>query len=102
MLARFLSGLPHGAYFGVGAVFAADLVTVDRRTWAVAMMLIGLSVANVIGVPVTTVLGQAARLAGAVPGGRADRRGHRARGLALGAVPARRSAAHRCSASCPR
>ena len=58
MLARFLSGLPHGAYFGVGAVVAASLVTVDRRTWAVSMMLIGLSVANVIGVPVTTVLGQ--------------------------------------------
>src|SRR6476661_2355537 len=36
MLARFLSGLPHGAYFGVGAVVAASLVSRDRRTWAVS------------------------------------------------------------------
>ena len=58
MVARFLSGLPHGAYFGVGAVVAASLVSRDRRTWAVSMMLIGLTVANVIGVPLTTMLGQ--------------------------------------------
>ncbi len=58
MGARFLSGMPHGAFFGIGAVVAASLVPKERRTWAVAMMLIGLGVANVVGVPLTTVLGQ--------------------------------------------
>ncbi len=41
MLARFLSGLPHGAFFGIGAVVAASLVPKHRRTWAVSMMLAG-------------------------------------------------------------
>ena len=58
MLARFLSGLPHGAFFGIGAVVAASLVPKHRRTWAVSMMLAGLTVANIIGVPVTTWVGQ--------------------------------------------
>jgi MFS transporter, DHA1 family, inner membrane transport protein len=58
MLARFLSGLPHGAYFGVGALVAASLVPSHRRTWAVSMMLTGLTVANIVGVPLTTRLGQ--------------------------------------------
>lgn len=58
MGARFLSGLPHGAFFGIGSVVAASLVPRERRTQAVAMMLIGLGVANVLGVPLTTVLGQ--------------------------------------------
>nr|WP_270887921.1 MFS transporter [Pedococcus sp. 5OH_020] len=59
MVARFLSGLPHGAYFGVGALVAASLVPAHRRTWAVSMMIAGLTVANIVGVPVTTRLGQA-------------------------------------------
>lgn len=59
MAARFLSGLPHGAYFGVGSLVAASLVPVHRRTWAVSMMIAGLTVANIVGVPVTTRLGQA-------------------------------------------
>jgi len=58
MGARFLSGMPHGAFFGIGSVVAASLVSKERRTWAVAMMLIGLGVANVVGVPLTTLLGQ--------------------------------------------
>lgn len=58
MLARFLSGLPHGAFFGIGAVVAASLVPVHRRTWAVSMVLAGLTVANIVGVPLTTWLGQ--------------------------------------------
>ncbi|MEP6631148.1 MAG: MFS transporter, partial [Lapillicoccus sp.] len=65
MAARFLSGLPHGAFFGIGSLVAASLVAKERRTWAVAMMLIGLGTANIVGVPVTTVLGQ--RLGWAVP-----------------------------------
>jgi DHA1 family inner membrane transport protein len=55
---RFLAGLPHGAFFGIGSVVAAGLVEHDRRTWAVAMILGGLGVANVVGVPLATVLGQ--------------------------------------------
>ena len=59
MTARFLSGLPHGAYFGVGSLVAASLVRPERRTWAVSMMITGLTVANIVGVPVTTRIGQA-------------------------------------------
>ncbi len=58
MLARFLSGLPHGAFFGIGAVVAASMVPMHRRTWAVSMMLAGLTVANIVGVPLTTWVGQ--------------------------------------------
>jgi DHA1 family inner membrane transport protein len=58
MVARFLSGLPHGAYFGIASLVAASLVPAARRTWAVAMVLTGLTVANIVGVPVTTRLGQ--------------------------------------------
>ncbi|MBK8866638.1 MAG: MFS transporter [Actinomycetales bacterium] len=58
MTARFVSGMPHGAFFGLGSLVAASLVPAHRRTWAVAMILIGLAVANVVGVPLTTLLGQ--------------------------------------------
>ena len=58
MGARFLSGVPHGAFFGLAGLAAARLVEPHRRTWAVAMVPAGLSVANVIGVPVSTLLGQ--------------------------------------------
>lgn len=56
---RVLSGLPHGAFFGVGAVVAARLVTEDRRARAVATMFLGLTVANIVGVPAGTAVGQA-------------------------------------------
>lgn len=56
--ARFLAGLPHGAYFGVAALVAADLMGSGRRGSAVAFVLGGLTVANVIGVPAVTFLGQ--------------------------------------------
>jgi MFS transporter, DHA1 family, inner membrane transport protein len=56
--ARFLAGLPHGAYFGVAALVAADLAGPERRARAVSRVLLGLSVANVVGVPVATWLGQ--------------------------------------------
>jgi MFS transporter, DHA1 family, inner membrane transport protein len=58
MAARFLSGIPHGAFFGIGSVVAASLVSHRRRTAAVATLLGGLGVANVVGVPVATLLGQ--------------------------------------------
>ena len=57
-LARFLAGLPHGAYFGVASLVAADLVPADRRGRAVSRVLLGLAVANVAGVPAATWLGQ--------------------------------------------
>lgn len=58
LLVRFLCGLPHGAYFGLATLAAASLVEPARRTWAVAMVLMGLTVANIAGVPVVTWLGQ--------------------------------------------
>ena len=57
LVARFLSGLPHGAFFGIGAVVAGSLVTPDRRARAMAKMFAGLTLANVAGVPVSTLLG---------------------------------------------
>ncbi|GAA3506758.1 MFS transporter [Streptomyces prasinosporus] len=56
--ARFLAGLPHGALFGVGAVVASRLVAPDRAARAVSKMFLGLTVANIVGVPAGTALGQ--------------------------------------------
>lgn len=58
MVARFFDGLPHGAYFGVASLVAASLVPVARKGRAVASVMLGLSVANVVGVPGVTLLGQ--------------------------------------------
>ncbi|SEI83870.1 MFS transporter [Demequina mangrovi] len=58
--ARVLAGLPHGAYFGVAALAAADLMGPGRRGRAVAFVLSGLTIANVVGVPVITWVGQQA------------------------------------------
>ncbi|WP_322093884.1 MFS transporter [Paraburkholderia bannensis] len=56
LIARFLSGFPHGAYFGIAALVAASLTTAERRGRAVARVMLGLTVANVFGVPITTAL----------------------------------------------
>ncbi|MFJ9352414.1 MFS transporter [Streptomyces sp. NPDC101237] len=56
--ARFLAGLPHGALFGVGAVVASRLVAPDRAARAVSSVFLGLTVANIVGVPAGTALGQ--------------------------------------------
>ncbi|MDE0573125.1 MFS transporter [Demequina sp. B12] len=56
--ARFLAGLPHGAYFGIAALVAASLMGPGKRGQAVAMVMAGLTVANVVGVPAVTFLGQ--------------------------------------------
>ncbi|BBE22376.1 hypothetical protein MN0502_12590 [Arthrobacter sp. MN05-02] len=60
LASRFLSGLPHGAYFGVAAVIAASLADPARRGRAISMVMLGLSIANVVGVPFATWLGQQA------------------------------------------
>jgi MFS transporter, DHA1 family, inner membrane transport protein len=59
VVARFLDGLPHGAYFGVASLVAASLAPEGRKGRAVAMVMLGLSVANVVGVPGATWMGQA-------------------------------------------
>ncbi len=58
LFARFLDGVPHGAFFGVASLVAASLAPRGREGRAVAMVMIGLSVANVVGVPAATWLGQ--------------------------------------------
>ena len=58
VVARFASGLPHGAYFGVAALVAASIVPPGRRARAVARVMLGLTIANVVGVPLATLLGQ--------------------------------------------
>ncbi|HEY4344406.1 MAG TPA: MFS transporter [Parvibaculum sp.] len=60
MTARILTAFCHGTFFGIGAVVAADLVPRDKRAQAIALMFAGLTVANVLGVPLGTALGQAA------------------------------------------
>jgi MFS transporter, DHA1 family, inner membrane transport protein len=58
LAARFLSGLPHGAFFGVGAVVATTLVAPERKARSVSLMFLGLTVANIAGVPAATLVGQ--------------------------------------------
>ena len=60
LLGRVLAALCHGAFFGIGAVVAADLVAEKRRAAAISLMFAGLTIANVLGVPLGTFLGQAA------------------------------------------
>ncbi|WP_336207680.1 MFS transporter [Nonomuraea sp. LPB2021202275-12-8] len=59
MVGRFLAAFSHGAYFGVGSVVAADLVAPQKRASAIALMFTGLTLANVLGVPAGTWIGQA-------------------------------------------
>jgi MFS transporter, DHA1 family, inner membrane transport protein len=57
--ARVLTALCHGAFFGIGSVVAANLVSRNQRAQAIALMFSGLTLANVLGVPAGTALGQA-------------------------------------------
>lgn len=59
IVARFLAGLPHGAYFGIASLAAADLMGPGMRGRGVASVLLGLTVANIVGVPAVTAVGQA-------------------------------------------
>lgn len=60
MLGRIVAALCHGAFFGIGAVVAAQIVEPNRRAAAISLMFGGLTVANVLGVPFGTLLGQSA------------------------------------------
>jgi DHA1 family inner membrane transport protein len=56
---RFLSGLPHGAYFGIAALVAASLSPPNRRAQSVARVMLGLTIATILGVPAANWTGQA-------------------------------------------
>jgi DHA1 family inner membrane transport protein len=58
VFSRFVAGLPHGAYFGLASIVAAAMVPPNQRGAAIGKVMLGLSVANVIGVPAATWLGQ--------------------------------------------
>jgi MFS transporter, DHA1 family, inner membrane transport protein len=58
MAARVITALCHGAFFGIGSVVAAGLVAPNKRAQAIALMFTGLTLANVLGVPLGTALGQ--------------------------------------------
>ena len=60
MAGRVVAALAHGAFFGIGAVVAAGMVPPTRKAAAIAIMFTGLTAANVLGVPLGTLLGQAA------------------------------------------
>jgi DHA1 family inner membrane transport protein len=59
MIARVVAALCHGTFFGVGAVVAASLVPPERRASAIGLMFTGLALANILGVPGGTAIGQA-------------------------------------------
>ncbi len=59
LLARVLTALCHGAFFGIGSIVASHLVPRSERAQAIALMFSGLTLANVLGVPAGTALGQA-------------------------------------------
>ncbi|MEU3254732.1 MFS transporter [Streptomyces sp. NPDC006997] len=58
LIGRVVASLAHGAFFGIGSVVAAELVSADKKAGAIAMMFTGLTVANVVGVPLGTLVGQ--------------------------------------------
>jgi DHA1 family inner membrane transport protein len=58
LVSRFVAGLPHGAYFGVASLVAAAMVPPSKRGEAIGKVIMGLSVANVLGVPAATWLGE--------------------------------------------
>jgi DHA1 family arabinose polymer transporter-like MFS transporter len=57
MITRVMAGLPHGAFFGIGAVVASQLAEPGKEARAVSMMFAGLTIANIIGVPIGTYIG---------------------------------------------
>jgi DHA1 family arabinose polymer transporter-like MFS transporter len=57
LVIRFLSGLPHGAFFGVGTVVAAKMAGKGKEAFYISMMFTGLTVANLVMVPLVTYIG---------------------------------------------
>ncbi|SCW29667.1 MFS transporter, DHA1 family, arabinose polymer transporter [Rhizobium mongolense subsp. loessense] len=55
---RFITGLPHGAYFGVAAIVAASMVPVHKRARTVGRVMLGLTIATLLGTPLATFFGQ--------------------------------------------
>ncbi|MFF9126692.1 MFS transporter [Streptomyces sp. NPDC014889] len=58
LIGRVVASLAHGAFFGIGSVVAAELVAPEKKAGAISMMFTGLTVANVVGVPLGTYVGQ--------------------------------------------
>ena len=59
LLLRFMAGMPHGAYFGVASLVAASLAPPDKRSQAVGRIMLGLTIATLVGTPLATWFGQA-------------------------------------------
>lgn len=59
LVARFIAGLPHGAFFGTAALVAARLMGPENRGKGITLVMSGLSVSNIVGVPLATMIGQA-------------------------------------------
>ena len=102
--ARVLTALCHGAFFGIGSVVAANLVPRNQRSQAIALMFSGLTLANVLGVPAGTALGQAfgwrAAFWAIVPIGLARRhRAHLPRAIPRPPARATSSTSSACSAA---
>lgn len=60
LIGRVVASLAHGAFFGIGSVVAADLVAPQKKAAAISLMFTGLTVANVVGVPLGTFVGHTA------------------------------------------
>ncbi|WP_211481046.1 MFS transporter [Alteromonas confluentis] len=60
LTARFISGIPHGTYYGIASLVAASMVPENQRATAIGQVMLGLAVANLLGVPFSTWLGQVA------------------------------------------
>ena len=60
LLGRVVASLAHGTFFGIGSVVAAELVAPEKKAGAISMMFTGLTVANVVGVPLGTIVGATA------------------------------------------
>ncbi|RCX00462.1 MFS transporter [Marinomonas foliarum] len=58
LVSRVITSLSHGAFFGIGAVVAMNLAPINKKGSAVASIFLGLTIANIVGVPITTWLGQ--------------------------------------------
>lgn len=58
MISRIITSFTHGAFFGIGSIVAADLVSKEKRASAIALMFTGLTLANILGVPLGTFIGQ--------------------------------------------